>query len=503
MAAVAIKAFPRPDAAESHVGVIDIGSNSVRLVVFERLAQWPLSLYNEKVLCGLARDLHDSGRLNEAGVELAIQTLHRFVALTRAMEIDRLDVLATAAVRDAVDGPEFIRRVQHELGLAVQVISGQEEARLVGLSVITSFPDANGVVGDLGGGSLELVEVRDGRLGRQATLPIGALRLMRNGLPQRGELVAEIDKALGGVKWLASLAGRNFYPVGGAWRALARLDIAQRDYPLRVVDHYAMTRPQAEALLEVVERMGPNSLQKVKVIGSRRLETLPVASYVLARLLAIGRPVRLVFSGGGLREGYLVSLLSEKQRAADPLLASCRELAARSGRFGVIGDELFAWTSPLFGDEPAGDRRLRRAACLMADISWRDHPDYRAHNALHSALQLSMPGIDHAGRCWLALALYYRYGASARGDMPSLPASLLDTAEAERATRLGLSLRAGMSLSGGAPGLLPRTRLSRRKKTLALTYDAAVADLIREPVEKRLRTLAQFMGLTPKLASRG
>lgn len=482
---------------DGRVGIIDIGSNSVRLVVFDRISSSPVTVYNEKVLCGLARSLGDTGRLDPDGSALAARLIERFVGLSRAMDLARLDAIATAAVRDASDGGAFIEDVERRLGVAVKVLSGEEEAALAGLAVARTMSDADGVVGDLGGGSLELVEIGGDRIGEQATLPLGALRLARGGGTSAKHYARLIDETLAGVDWLDRLTGRTFFVVGGAWRALARLDIAQRDYPLSVIDHYTMTSAHALDLARLVARMGPESLDKIKNIGARRLETLPIAALLMERLLVSARPTRLVFSSSGIREGYLFSLMDSVDASRDALIDGCRAVGRRVGRFGEIGDALFAWTAPLFPDEDKESARWRHAACLLADSTWREHPDYRAAAAFHHAMQMSVTGLDHPGRCFIGLALFHRYGAPFRADAPSAPAAILDAAQIDAARRLGCALRVGMSLSGGAPGVVEHCRFDVRKKVLALCFEPTIAGLVEDLAEKRLRVLAEQMGLKP------
>ncbi len=155
------------------VAVVDIGSNSLRLVVYDGVRRAARIMLNEKVLCGLGRGLSETGRLNQEGVEQARVNLQRFVSLARAIGVSRLDVLATAAVRDADDGREFAAEIERRFGVRVRILAGAEEGRYSALGVLSGIPDAQGFAGDLGGGSVELVPVAKGRAGAGATLPIG------------------------------------------------------------------------------------------------------------------------------------------------------------------------------------------------------------------------------------------------------------------------------------------------------------------------------------------
>ena len=179
-------------AERRRVGVIDIGSNSIRIVVFSGATRAPLPIFNEKVMCGMGRRLHSTGKLDPDGVDLALGNLPRFAAAAEALGVDRLRVVATAAIRDALDGAQFIARVRETAGLKIEIISGETEARLSALGLVSSLPEADGVIGDLGGGSLELVRLDKGALGPQATLKLGPLRL--NEAEREGENIGKLVK---------------------------------------------------------------------------------------------------------------------------------------------------------------------------------------------------------------------------------------------------------------------------------------------------------------------
>ena len=479
---------------EGRVGIVDVGSNSIRLVVYDGLARSPVPIFNEKALCGLARALPETGRLDPQGIDHAIRTISRFLALASAMNVSPLHVVATAAVRDAADGSQFVDRVERELGVTIRVLSGEEEAQLVGAAVAATIPMADGIVGDIGGGSLELVEVKKGRVENAATLPLGVLRFDLSSKQRIKAAVKTIDQSIAAVPWLENLADRTLYPVGGAWRAFARLDMAWNEYPLQVIDHYVIRRTKAAKLIDLVKNMSPGSLEKITAVGARRRETLRPAALVLDRILAVGRPRELVFAAAGLREGLLFDLLPEAEREADPLIAGCRQMAEDTGRFGGHGRVLFDWVRPLFGELSPRWARAVEAACWLTDIAWRDHPQYRADAAYRRALHMSVVGLDHPGRVFVALALYHRYGASWKQEPPLEVRELLGEEEIESARKLGLALRLAMSLSGGAAELVGRTRLVLRKKLLGLEYEEEIESLVGEVAEKRMAALAELFG---------
>jgi len=472
--------------------VIDIGSNSIRLVIYDGLGRAPLALFNEKVLCGLGRGLGGTGKLDPGGVALALPNLERFVGLARAVGVDRLDLVATAAVRDAGDGAAFVAEIERRCRVKVAVLGGGDEARISALGVISGLPGAQGVVGDLGGGSVELVAVADGAVGRSDTLPLGPLRLADFADSER-RLREVVDGHIGKLRWLESHRRRDFYLVGGAWRTLARLHMEQQQYPLHVIHGYTIGRAEAQEFAEVMGQMSRKSLEKIGGVSRRRLETLPLAAYLLSRLLNELDPVRLVFSAYGLREGILYDLLGPKERARDPLAAACRSVARAAPRFGIEAEDFVAWTAPLFPRENARGEILRRAVSLLSDTVWSEHPDYRADAAFTRAAHLPVPGIAHDERIFVATALHARYGGTADAEILKATAALLTEEAAADARALGLAMRLGYTLSGGAPGLLLRTSLSFSGDALILSVPRASPLYLGETVQRRLDTLARTM----------
>ena len=483
---------PLPPRAEAPTAVVDIGSNSVRLVVFDGPFRAPAPKFNEKVLCGLGRRLTQTGRLDEDGVRLATATLRRFVALARRMGVEDLQVVATAAVRDADNGADFVAEIERQCQVPVRVLAGAEEARYSALGVVSGIPDADGVMGDLGGGSLELVALDQGRLGQGLTLPLGPFRLA--GL---GEDAArgQIDRAFAAVPWLDAVRGRSLYLVGGAWRAIARIHMAQTNYPLRIIHHYRLSLGEADEIARLLSRQSRESLLRLEGVPRRRHDTLPLAALTLRRLLKRVAPREVVFSAHGLREGMGYAALSEAVQAEDPLLAAARDMAAYEGRFGEHGTELFEFTAPLFGGEGAAQARLRQAACLLADTAWRVNPDYRGEQAFRRILRAPFAGIDHPGRAFIALAVYARYEGGCNEQTVAQVRGLAREEELARAVRLGLALRLASTLSGGAAGVLGEITLVPEGGSLLLEAAPSAVDLMGETVVRHHEALARNLGL--------
>jgi len=474
------------------VGIIDVGSNSIRLVVYERASRAPLPVFNEKVLCGLARGLDATGRLNPQGVEMALANIDRFTTLAHNMKVTSLDLLATAAVRDASDGEQFMRELASRPGIKAHIVSGQDEARFSGYGVMCGMPDASGVMGDLGGGSLELVSLGQGRIGNTTTLPIGPLRLMSSGKGDPKRLVVD---AIEGVSWLREENGKTFYAVGGAWRSFARLHMEQAGYPLHIIHHYDIPADDARAVARLIAVQSAKSLEKMPGVSRRRVDTLPLACLALDRVLATLKPRNVVFSAFGLREGFYYSRLSDAERARHPLIAFAEEQGADWRRFDLAPAEIFDWLTPIFGGETEAERILRIAACHLSDISWNDHPDYRAEQAYIRVLHLPAPGMSHRERAILAMAMAYRYKSDSKSGMLDTALRLSDGKGRAFARRLGACLRLAYNLSGGAPGLLPQVQLRRDERELRLVVPAALKRSLGDVTARRLESAAEAFDL--------
>jgi exopolyphosphatase/guanosine-5'-triphosphate,3'-diphosphate pyrophosphatase len=477
--------------------VVDLGSNSVRLVIFEGRGRNPVAIFNEKAVLRLGRGLHQTGQLNEEGIAQALTVMNRYHTIARAMGAEPFEVLATAAVRDAANGPEFVAILQARMpDVPIRVLPGQQEAALSAAGVFCGIPDADGVLADIGGGSLELVRLAGRRTGEAVTLRLGVIRLAEraNGDPAAARAIAEAE--LSQVPWLAEGTGRHLYAVGGAWRALARIHIARSGYPLNMIHHHTLGREDAWELTGEVAAASRRTLERIPGAPRRRLEDLPYAAIVLRRLLHATAARRVVFSASGLREGWYMGLLPEVMGAQDPILSAARDFARAYSRDLDLPEALVAWTDPLFAPAEAAEaRRLRAAACWMSDIGSHDHPDYRAEQAFLRIVRAPGIGMDHAARAFLGLTLAVRYEAEPDAPFLSLAPALLDPEQVRRAVILGCALRLAYTLSAGTPGLLAATRL-RLDGGLLLELTPGTGVFAGESVTRRLERLALALGLT-------
>lgn len=487
---------------EPLTAIIDIGSNSIRLVVYRGHHRTPPILFNEKVMAGLGRGVAATGRISDEGLADAEQAIARFALLCEDMQVDQLRAVATAAVREAANSKEFLSRIRKRCGVEVEVISGEAEARYAALGVLAAMPGADGVVGDLGGGSLELIRIAGGRTHERVSLPIGSLKL--DAIRKKGgarALSTFVRRALDKVSWASAGKGKPFYMVGGSWRALGQLHMFLTEHPLPVVHQYAMAPEMADRLVRAVTQMQPKTLKMVPNISTSRVPSLPGAAVLLRAVSKKLGSSRLISSAYGLREGLLFDTLPAEIRAQDPLLAAARAEGERQGRFPEHGDILMAWMNGLFAPEADGDARLRHAACLLSDVAWRAHPDFRAERAVDVALHGNWTAITTNERAMLAAALFACFGGNAQHPIVELLHHLADAPALKRAWHWGLALRLGQRLSGGTAEALVGSLLYRERGTLVMTLAPHHAALYGDTVARRLRGLAQAMELTPKFVA--
>lgn len=469
---------------DGRIGIIDIGSNSIRLVVYDQQKRSPVPIYNEKVMCALGRGLATSGVLNPEGIRMAKDALRRFLALGRNMEITSLYVMATAAVRDAKDGVTFAQYLEETYDINVDVISGAKEARLGAQGVCASMYRPNGISGDLGGGSMEMVKIVDGQIDDHASLPLGSLRMIDESKGDRDKLRKLIEKRFDELDWLDKKKIPNFYAIGGSFRALARMHMAGSNYPLHILHEYKVDAKNFLGFVRNIASASHDKLEKMPGSSSKRVPALPGAAIVLENIITRVRPERIIFSASGIREGYLYDKLSPFIRSQDGLIASCTEFAVRHGRSSAYANELYTWMYPLVTKESDKERRLRLAFCLLADIAQHIHPEYRAEWAFHRILHSALTGLTHRERVKLALALYHRYQFRIREKWPAL--ILLKESDYKWAHLVGSSANLAYHLCGNIAGNLHKSAFIVEKNQLSLQLADNLQDVLGDAVRRRM-----------------
>ncbi|MBR1206362.1 MULTISPECIES: exopolyphosphatase [unclassified Bradyrhizobium] len=498
----------RPRKRASSVAVIDIGSNSVRLVVYEAMARSLITIFNEKALCGLGREVQSTGLLATDAVNKALTALRRFRALCRIQQVGRVYAIATAACRDAKNGPDFIAKAERICGATIEILTGPREAKLSALGVVSGVHNPNGIVGDLGGGSLELIDVRGNRVRSGVTLPLGSLALqdLSNKSLKRAERI--VKNELLGVAQLKTGRGRTFYAVGGTWRALARIHIIQSGYPLKVMHGYSIPAADALDFAQRLRRLAAtNMLANIESVADARRPLLAYAALVLEYIIRVAQPKTIVFSTFGVREGLLYEMLPQAERAKDGLVCAAQNLNQLLSRSARHAQELTAWTDRLVRvvrlRETEEDRRLRHVACLLSDIGWRVHPDHRGEETLSLIMNGNFGSITHQGRAFAALSVFYRYaGLSEENEPPPQIRALVTPAMDERARVLGAAFRVAHLITAARTGVLPATHFRTQGRKLMLVFEHRMVDLVADRVGSRFKQLARLLGRAGSIVRR-
>ena len=501
--------FNVPDGGPQQVGVLDIGSNSIRFVVYDIYGAHFTSVYNEKVLAGLGRGLKETGRLSEEGKRTALDSLVRFKAIADARGLDHMIIAATAAMRVAKDAPEFIAQIKARTGLVVDPISGAEEARLSGLGLLAGDPDATGLGADLGGASLELFTV--GSDSERISLPLGPFEAVGANLREADypSLIPMLDEALDALPpaFDAALAdGSPLHLIGGAWRNLASIHMSRALYPLRTLQQYPLDPLDAGLLARWAYGAGRELLFDWPGLRRERAETLPFSGLLLDRLIHRFAPRAIEISLTGLREGMVFDVLGPVAQSRDALLDGCRDFASGSLQSEYFGPPLSSFVDgisaalPDVFDAPM-DARLRKAACLLAGLGKNLHPDYRAELVFENVLYAPIAGLSHAHRVWLALTLFRSVSRSKTPPNPRAVELLLDDTQRAGADALGDAIRLAIVATGRTPELVDA--LSLCVEDGVLTLSSEVPDLLTEQVSFRLRKLADRLGLRYSVSSDG
>jgi exopolyphosphatase/guanosine-5'-triphosphate,3'-diphosphate pyrophosphatase len=491
--------FENPKARDlSRVGVIDIGSNSVRLVVFDGAARSPAYFFNEKVMCALGAGLAESGKLNREGRIRALSALRRFCTIAKGIGLPDLTAVATAAVREASDGPSFVTQVFKETGLQIHVVDGPEEARLSAQGVLLGWPGSYGLVCDIGGASMELAEISNGQVGQRLTSPLGPLKLINIEGGKRGQK-AFITQTLDELRERMGPQSDRLFLVGGSWRAIARIDMHRRGYPLHVMHEYRMTARDIRKTASYIDSCDLEELRATIRITPSRMALVPIAIQILKGIIKRFKPHDIAVSSYGIREGMLFEQMPQIMRDRDPLIESCHFSERKDARLPGFGMRLHKFISPLFLNIDPSRARLVRAACLLHDVSWRAHPDFRAEVCFEYAARANLGGLSHHERVFLGLALLHRYRNKSDGTRFEELFSLLGEEGRNEAEILGKAMRLGAMLWANPDDETAKLNWSAKKKSLSLTLTAEASPLFGEVAEARLQSLAQALNATPNV----
>jgi len=479
--------------------IIDIGSNSIRLVVYQGHARVPAILFNEKVMAGLGRELATTGAIADDSMALAVSGLKRFYRLCQEMKVDTIESFATAAVRDASNGKDLLK-IASKIGIETTVLQGEEEALLAGLGVISAIPEADGIVGDLGGGSLELALVRKGKVREKYSFPLGVLRVADLRAKGKDKLKRHVRKMLKKTGWDKEQQGLPFYLVGGSWRSLARVDMHTTGYPLPVIHHYEMEPHRARRLVSKLSHLNKAKLKEVPGLSTSRIPTLDDAAWLLSFIVRYLDSSEMIVSAYGVREGMLFHRVSKQEAVRDPLLVATEDSGAAQARFPANSKLLGKWIADIFSDDAAELQRIRQAACNLGDVAWRANPNFRAERGLVMGLHGNWVGITGPEREMLGQALFTSFGGGSNTVFPG-GGTLASEQATQRAIAWGLAMRLAQRLSGGTRAPLEQSRLRKIDGKLELRLPGDLAKLYGDAVQKRHFQLASMLELEAVLTT--
>ena len=498
---------PVPDTrqiANSHppqlapMAIIDIGSNSIRLVIYASQGRYPFPLFNERANCRLGEGVGDDGMLREERIEVALATLARFAKILGSMGISKVHAVATAAVRRAKNAEQFTRPAAALLNHEISVLSQQAEAYHVARGLTLNLPRATGLVADLGGGSIEIIKLSEGQIERSASFDFGHLSDVKR---------SQINAAFAATDWISAAAPKRLYGVGGSFRAFASAYIKQSGYPLPVLHGLTIPTKDARGLLTAFAGKSP----ELGGVPLGRQKTMPVAAKIIDCLLDHCGAKEIYTSGTSIRDGVLAERELNDDERSDFLQAVCGEISKASHRFADVPDSLFRFLRPLGGslaDAPEkADKsrrrkfeRLLQAACLMSDLCWNEHEDIRGDIGARRVLGLPVNCVSHKERIWLATAIYHRYvGHKTNKSRPPELGAILGRKRRSEATTVGLGLRFALMFSGGTANCLEYLSLTNEAGVLTLRVMEQGRSLLDKHTCRRFAQLAQSASLIPEI----
>ena len=473
---------------DSRVAVIDIGSNSVRLVVYDKNGRYPTPLFDERSNCRLGAQLDETGHLKRERIDATLVTITRFASIIRALDVSVCYPVATAAVRRAKNGEAFYMPAEEILGMAIQILSPEDEANYVARGLTLNIPDADGLVADLGGGSIEIVSLRKGAMKHSASFNFGHLSDVHE---------SEVITAFKSVDWIAGRQAKRLFGVGGSFRAFGTAFFDRASYPLPVLHGTKIKADFVRGLCDDFTKPIPN----FDGVSVSRRGSMPVAAKIVRALIEVSGVRQLIVSGTSIRDGVIaVNELNDAQRA-DFLMVISQEIAETSGRFAGLSDALKLLLLPLTKINPTtAFSRLVEVACNLADICWHEHSDMRGDLAARRILGLPVHCMTHKERVWLGVALYHRYvGTKQNKPRPEELESLLGTSNRAEAVTIGLALRFALIFAAGTTGSLRDIRFEIDDKYLSLHLKKSAHPLFDRASANRFDMLARSAHRQPKV----
>lgn len=435
--------------------VIDIGSSTMRLVVYDE-GLYPHLFLNHKVRIRFAMEKGKGDfYLDDERMDRAINALKWFLWVCEQSSVKTVVATATSAVREAKNGGEFVENIRQQTGLHVEVISGEVEARLSAEGGVTSLPDASGLVMDLGGGSLDICETDT--KGDFASLPLGVLSLQKLSGHDPYKAVEILKDALKKVDWFANKNMRDLVALGSGMRSIASLHMTECDYPMHILHDYSIEKNEAIAYCDKFLKGEINP--KVLHLAKGYEDVMPYRAAALSALLQSGQFERVRFASFGIREGVFFSQIEQGGVGDDPLLSYARDISERDGRGIAYARQVAKWAHKILPKVPY---RLLKAAALFSDIAWREQYIYRASTTFEIVYGSPFVACSHSDRAKLALMAYFAHDDDLKAEYQKRVNGLVTSEEFAQAKRVGALFHLASFLDPGARGILHNFNLQQK-----------------------------------------
>ncbi len=474
------------------LGAIDIGSNSVRLMVAEPLRDGTYRILDEeRESTRLGRALDSSGRLEPEAIELTLAALRRFKQIAEGFQVNQLKTIATCAVREAVNGPDFCRRAKDEIGLEIEVISAEKEARLAFNSVQRAFDltGKNVAVADIGGGSTEVILASGNQIESTFTTPLGAVRLTEAyggvGGPMTDHDFAALLKAIDGQ--LRKLGKKtNIDPhlligSGGTFTTLAEMIMAQKGQVGLPTRGYNVTHAEVSHLVDRLRKMPLKNRRTVSGLSPDRADIIVAGLAVIDRLMRHFKVNLLQVHNRGVRDGLILSMMNnsaaaisqnphDREAAIERFAAACSGELAHGRQVARLAGRIFAQLAPLYGLDPA-DQPLLETAARLQDVGYLINYESHHKHSYHLILNSGLAGFQPSELEMMANVARYHRGSQPKKRHANF--RQLSSEDQQRVKQLASILRLAGGLDRSHSGQVSDVVLERTDDELTMLVEAA------------------------------
>lgn len=501
---------------EQRIGIIDIGSNSIRLVVYERTAAGAHRVIDgSKRSARLSEQIDDAGNLPDNKINELIEIMNHFRLICAHHRTGLIRAVATAAIRNAANRDYILRRVEAESGLSIELLSGEEEAGFGFLGMINSMTIASGFLIDIGGGSTEVSLFKDRKLIRSVSFPFGCVsvtrRFSRDGMLENGNLQAleqMIEQAAAGEEWLAHSPGLPLVGVGGTVRSLAKIHQASVKYPFESFHNYSISGEAVDELFETLRAQPLDIRRKVAGLSKDRLDIIVPGLAILRIFSTVVQASHYLICGSGLRDGlFFATRFPERPQLDDPLMFSVNNLAAlhpeaprqHVSQVNRTALQLFDALEPQLPSPERARLLIDTASTLFRIGASIDYYDYSKHT-FYLMINSHIDGLSHRETLLCAAIASYKSKNRVKGQLAAFR-PMLEEADLLLIARLGILLQLAIALDRSETQAIGRLAVEPRDGKLHLHAIRADGELAieRKEVEALANDFKKIWGLAPVL----